>query len=296
MIYQTFHHVQIKSQVPITLSVLENHPKAVTVLFYPGTMASPLMYPTLLQELYRLGCNVVAIHPLSHGLSPKVKKNFVFNDILQNGRDAEVWIKNHFQGPVVACGHSQGGILALAHSINNPNIAATFPIGTLLMHQPWAIDITHFKSLRGHEEKLLNILHKASKFFPRLPIPFFAYLAPSKILAKAYKVYAPRKGCRATYPLCYIYSLFSADLSKACEANSIKCPVILISPKDDELFPLAIMKQVIESIKAPQKKLIPIMGGGHLAAVSKYYAPHMAAHIAAECAGLGLPLYTTNIK
>ncbi len=289
-----FRNVQIQSQVPITLSLLENHPKAVTVLFYPGTMASPLMYPVLLQELYRLGCNVVAIHPLSHGLSPKVKKNFTFNDILQNGHDAELWIKKNFQGPIVACGHSQGGILALAHSINNPNISATFPIGALLMHEPWAIDITHFSSLRGHEEKLLNILQKASKLLPRLPIPFFAYLAPSKILAKAYKVYAPRKGCRATYPLCYIYSLFSADLSKASAQGSINCPVILISPKDDELFPLNIMQQLIDCIKAPQKKLISIAGGGHLAAVSKYYAPHMAAHIAGQCAGLGLPLYINN--
>ncbi len=290
----TPRYINIQSQVPITLSVFENHTQAVTVLFYPGTMASPQMYPTLLQELYRLGCNVVGIHPLSHGLSPKIKKNFVFDDFLQNGRDAEAWVMENFSGPIVACGHSQGGILALAHSIDNPNIAATFPIGSLLTHQPYAIEITHFKSLKGREEKLLNILNKISNIFPRLPIPFFAYLSPAKIIANAYKAFAPREGCRATYPLCYIYSLFSANLTKVHEHGCIKCPVILITPKDDELFPLSIMEQLLTSINAPQKKLISITGGGHLAAVSRYYAKHIAAYIAAECAGLGLPLYTQN--
>ncbi len=288
--------VNIQSQVPITLSVWENHPQAVTVLFYPGTMATPQMYSVLLSELYRLGCNVVAIHPLSHGLSSKEKSNFTLDDILQNGRDAQLWIKSNFLGPIVICGHSQGGILTLAHSIENQDIKASFPIGAILPNEPYAIDITHFSFLKSHQVALLKVLQKASKIFPRLPIPFFAYLAPMKIIANAYRVHAPRSDCRKTYPLCFIYSLFSLDLAKASQNNNIKCPVFLITPKDDILFPFDIMQKVFETIKAPQKKLISLESGGHLAAVSIYHAKHIAAHIAAECAGLGLPLYILNSK
>ncbi len=286
--------VNIQSQVPIALSVFEKDPKAVTVLFYPGTMATPHMYPTLLQELYNFGCNVVGIHPLSHGLSPKIKKNFTLDDIVQNGLDAEVWAREYFQGPIVVSGHSQGGILAVAHAMNNQNIAASFPLSTLLPHRDDAITVTHFAKLKAYRHNILNGLRILTKIMPRLPIPFVAYLSIKKIVANAYKVYAPRSDCRFTYPLSHIYSLFSKDLSS--KTGSISCPVILITAKDDALFPLSMMQETLDEINAEQKKLIVIASGGHLAATSKYYAKHVAAYIAEECAALGLPLYITKTK
>ncbi len=281
------HIIHIQSQVPIALSVLQRHTEAVTVIFYPGTMATPNMYPTLMHELYSFGCNVVGIHPLGHGLSSKDKKDFVFDDIVQNGLDAEKWVKDNFSGPIVVCGHSQGGILAIAHAINNPSISACFPLCTLFPHRHDAIEVTHFKSLRAHRDIILKTLKVASKIMPRLPIVFFAYLSFNKVIAHAYKIHAPRNDCRKTYPLCYLYSLFSKDF----RANNIDCPVVLITAKDDELFPLSMMQDTLAEIKAPYKKLIPIPAGGHLAATSKYYAKHIAAYIAEHCAAFGLPIY-----
>ncbi len=290
--YPTPCIVHIKSQVPIVLSVLKRHSQAVTVLFYPGTMATPAMYPELLIALYNYGCNVVAISPLAHGKSSKNKKSFVFDDILQNGLDAQNWVKDNFSGPIVICGHSQGGILALAHSMNNNDISACFPICTLLMHREDSIEVTHFKSLRAYRNKILKILKKLSYIMPRLPIPFFAYLSIKNVIANAYKVNAPRGECRSTYPLSFLYSLFVKDLSS--KNGKISCPVFLITAKDDMLFPLKMMNDTLDEIEAVQKKLIIIEAGGHLAATSKYYAKHIAAYIAEHCAGLGLPLYITK--
>ncbi len=284
--------VHIKSQVQIALTVLDKHPEAVTVIFYPGTMATPQMYPPLLEELHNLGCNVVAIHPLGHGLSSKQKKNFVFNDIVQNGLDAEAWVKNNFKGPIVVCGHSQGGILSIAHAMNNNNISASFPICTLLPHRDDAIDVTHFKFLKPHRLMVLKVLGIFTKIMPRLPIPFFAYLSLKKVIANAYKVFAPRSDCRNTYPLCYLNSLFNTDLSS--KTGKINCPVILITSKDDLLFPLEMMQKTLTEINSDHKKLIVIPAGGHLSAASKYYAKHIAAYIAEHCAGLGLPLFITK--
>ncbi len=281
--------------VPITLSVLERHPQAVTVIFYPGTMATPHMYPLLLNALWHMGCNVVGIHPLSHGLSPKKLKVFTIEDILQNGLDAEIWAQQHFSGPLVACGHSQGGILALAHATQQTTrIAATFPIGTLLPQRQDAGSVTLFHNYMHYREQFLSALRTGARYIPRLPIPFLAYLSLKRILAGSQEPFAPRRQCRATYPLKFLYSLFSYDLSAATTPDTIQCPVILLTAKNDALFPLSMMQSTLDNICAPSKKLITLAGGGHLAAVSRTYAPSIAAHIAQECAGLGLPLYITK--
>ncbi len=285
-------HVSIISQnVPITLSVWKKHPTAVTVLFYPGTMASPTMYTLFLHELFSLGCNVVGIHPLSHGRSEKIKKHFVFDDILANGLDAQTWAQAHFDGPVVICGHSQGGILALAHAIDNTDIAASFPIGTLLPHEADAGSVTRFTPFLRHKDALLRGMGRLAKCAPRFPLHFLMYLQLNRILAASRKVVAPRTESRQTYPLAFVHSLFTKDLSAAQRAGHLHCPVYVISAKDDALFPLSMMQSIVDSLAAPHKACIAIEGGGHLALLSTAHARNIAAHVAGNCAGLGLPLH-----
>ncbi len=280
----------------ITLTVLETAPEAVTVLFYPGTMASPLMYPVLLNELHRLGCNVVGIHPISHGLSPKNKTSFTFEDILQNGKDAERWVKQHFSGPMVVSGHSQGGILSLAHALHNAHIQGVFPITTLLPHREESSAVTRLRAMLTHKETILGLMRFMAKNLPSLPIPFLAYLELKPLLKNAHKVYAPNIQKRASYPISFISSLFHLDLSAAEQIDGILCPFILLTAKDDQLFPLTLMQSTFDAITAPQKRLIVLDGGGHLCAVSRLYAQHIAAHIAQSCAALGLPLHTLSHK
>ncbi len=280
----------------ITLTVLEAAPEAVTVLFYPGTMASPLMYPLLLNELHRLGCNVVGIHPLSHGLSPREKISFTFEDILQNGKDAQRFARQYFSGPIVVSGHSQGGILSLAHALHNPHIQGIFPITTLLPQRDEAGSVTRMRALLKYKSPLLRVMRFMASCLPFVPIPFLAYLELKPLLHKAHKVYAPSIHKRASYPLRFISSLFHVDLSAAEREGAISCPLMLLTAKDDQLFPLTLMQSTYDAIKAPRKKLIVIHGGGHLCAVSRLYAPHIAAHIAQSCAALGLPLHTLPHK
>ncbi len=296
-LFPTARKVSIPScGTSITLTVLETAPEAVTVLFYPGTMASPLMYPVLLNELHRLGCNVVAIHPISHGLSPKNKSSFTFEDILQNGKDAERWAKRNFSGPLVVSGHSQGGILSLAHALHNPHIQGTFPITTLLPQREESSAVTRLRAMLTYKEPVLRLMRFMASHVPALPIPFLAYLELKPLLKNAHKVFAPNIQKRASYPISFVSSLFHLDLHAAEQAGSIHCPVILLTAKDDQLFPLALMQSTFDAIKAPQKRLIILDGGGHLCAVSRLYAQHIAAHIAQSCAALGLPLHTLPHK
>ncbi len=283
----------------ICLSVWENNKQAVTVLFYPGTVSSPYMYPVLLEELFRLGCNVVALHPLGHGDSPRTKKAFTFPDIIANGKSAEQWIRNSFSGPVVLSGHSQGGIACVAHALESSHIAAIFPINTLLPHREDAGSVTRLAPLLRYKNIFLQALRTAAKICPALPIPFWLYLSMQRIVRGAYRVrlgHMSKAQQRSTYPLTFISSLFHLDLQKAEQKGSITCPLFLYTAKNDALFPMKMMQETFDSIAAPQKKCIPLSGGGHLCALSEMYGTYIAAHMAATCASLGLPLYSTQRK
>ncbi len=289
--------IYIQSQKKsIALTVLENHPNAVTVLFYPGTMASAFMYCVLLTYLHEKGCNVVGIHPVGHGLRSDKKTIFYFDDILQNGLDAQAWAESYFSGPLVVSGHSQGGVLALAHALDNEKISACFPLGTLLPHCPDAILATRFAFMYKRKDLVLKITKLLSIIFPFFPIPAGFYLKLKKIFAHSYRIYTPPKSSRLSYPLAFLNSFFHKNLQLAQEAGHILCPLFLVTAKNDQLFTWEMMEKTFHSIQAPQKKLIPIAGGGHLYAISKHYAKHIASYIASECAGLGLPIYIEKKK
>lgn len=281
--------------VPVALSVWHRHPEATTLLFYPGTMASPLMYTLLLEELWRQGLNVVGLHPLSHGLSPCVKKAFTFEDIVRNGRDAVRWIKEHFDGPVVVSGHSQGGILTLAHALHDATIDAAFPLCTLIPEMEGASTVTIFHHWEKHKQLLLGTLRFLAAACPRLPLPMTAYLSLAKALAAHRQVVAPRRYLRWSYPMSFVSSLFNLDLSDACSPGHIACPLILFTARNDALFSLPLMRDTLARIAAPFKKLEVIDGGGHMFAVSKIYVPQVAATVAAHCTGFGLPLRTGEL-
>ncbi len=280
----------------IALTVLETAPEAVTVLFYPGTMASPLMYAVLLEELHRLGCNVVGIHPLGHGLSQGGKKSFTVQDMLQNGMDAQAWARKHFSGPIVLSGHSQGGILSLAHALQNQDLQAVFPITTLLPHKDEAVEVSRLRSLRSYKPQFLQLVRFIAKYIPALPIPFLAYLELTPLLKHGHKVYVPHRNKRSTYPLSFLSSLFHLDMSAAEQAPGLNCPVILLTAKDDALFKLSLIQNIYESLVAPQKKLIIIQGGGHLCAMSRHYACHIATHMVQSCLALGLTIHTPPLS
>lgn len=62
------------NNVPITLSIWYTERSSPTIVFLPGTMSHPLMYENFLCGLSERGFNIIGIHYLSHGKSPKIKK------------------------------------------------------------------------------------------------------------------------------------------------------------------------------------------------------------------------------
>lgn len=287
---------------PIVLSVWMRDPAAATVVFYPGTMSSALCYETFLTQLAAQGFNVIGLHPLSHGKSPRLRNCFTFADILQNGKDAVAWTRSQCTGPIVLAGHSQGGILALAHAADAPDLAAAFLLCTLLPQHPRAIEVTLFKPFARWHKGLLRALCRLARLTPRLPVIVPMYLSLSKIFHGSTGMQRPKDCMRAAYPLAFLASLFSAPLEQATQPSmrqntqggGINCPIELITAHNDALFPPELMQCMLAAIAAPDKKHILLPGGGHMAPLIPQYAAYIAQHMAQRCASLGLPLHSSS--
>ena len=117
-------------------------------------------------------------------------------------------------------------------------------------------------------------------------MPLQSYLSVRRIVAGARHIAYNRKQCRMSYPLVYLSSLLSASISE-----QMQCPLYFFSAVNDALFTPAGVQSTFEQLRAPQKKLVWLPGGGHLAAMNPALCRYMARHAAAACAGLGLPLH-----
>lgn len=313
----TYREITISSaDVPVVLSVWTCKPEATTVVFYPGTMTSPRNYELLLNLLVQQGFNVVGLHPLSHGRSPRIKKLFTFADILRNGQDAVRWTRQHFSGPVVLAGHSQGGILTLAHAAapHRPSLAqqgghsaesgllasshadtasshvdAAFALCTLLPEHPRAIELTIFSPLARWREAILRGCTRLAELVPGLPIIILMYLSLPKILHGS-KGAVRTGGIRAYYPLTFLASLFNTNLAHATQPGNITCPLTLICAANDALFTPDLMQTMFDLIAAPEKEHITLTGGGHMAPLVPHNAAEIAYHMARICHAKGFPL------
>jgi len=273
---------------PITLSIWKAGKNAPSLVFYPGTMASPLIYSELLHRLRAYGFNVLGIHQLSHGKSPRIKKNFTFQDLLQNGRDAVSYALERFGGRVALAGHSQGGILCLAQAGVDERLDVALPFCFLLPDQPEAVEITRLKRFAPQRERLLHILQRAAVHMPRFPVVIPMYLELERVFAGSYGFSAANvlRDTRLSYPLAYVASLFSANLSYLTQPGHIRCPVLGMVAADDALFTPELMRETLRRIEAPHKELIVMPGGGHMAPLSLRGAAEYAAVIHERCAAL----------
>lgn len=58
-----------------------------------------------------------------------------------------------------------------------------------------------------------------------------------------------------SYPLYFLASLFSADMS-FLKDGSIRCPVVVITSTGDKLFPLDYVRRIYGRIAAPHKETL----------------------------------------
>ena len=273
----------------LRLELWPNHGAGV-MLFYPGTMLSPFQYRPLINALRQAGFAVAALHYSGHGLN-RHSVGFSFGDLLQNCLDAEAWLRRAGYAHIAACGHSQGGILALAHAAASSTLAAAFPITGVLPQMPEAVSLTRFASLADHRQDIVRIFNALARWLPRLPLPLMAYLEPGRIISGARRTETSRRRTRLTYPLLFLASLFSAHVP-----NQLHCPLYLFSAHNDALFTPAIIQATFDCLEAPSKKLVWLPGGGHLAAMNPPLCRFVARTAAAACAGLALPLHLESTR
>lgn len=256
-----------------------------TVLFYPGTMLAPGHYSTFISALLDSGLAVAGLHLSGHGACGK-KGKFVFSDLLDQGLLAEAWLLDNGFAPVAVCGHSQGGILTLAHAGASASLTAAFAISAVFPRMAEAISLTRFAPLAGRRESILAAIKRLAAVFPSLPVPLPVYLRLSQILAgKKEPLYMGREKGRVCYPLAFLASLFDAEID-----SRLNCPFWLLGVDNDALFTRELTQSVFDKIDAPAKTLVRIPEGGHMAPLNPSLAQFAARHIAAACAGLGVNL------
>lgn len=255
-----------------------------TVLLYPGTMLSPRQYRPLMAALRGAGLAVAGLHLEGHGVNPH-RGGFTFASLLEDGLFAERWLHDAGLGPVAVCGHSQGGILAVAHAARSATLTATFAVCAILPQMPRAIELTRFARLAGQRPRLERAIQRLGRALPWLPVPLLCYLSLRRVLAGHGEVRMDRRGSRSTYPLGFLASLFSADVGP-----ELRCPFRLYNARDDALFTPSLARAFFNEIQAPQKTLVWLADGGHLVPMVPARAAFIARDMAAVCAGLGMAL------
>lgn len=260
------------------------NPGAGCMLFYPGTMLSPRQYRPLMEAFHQSGLAVAGLHLEGHGINPHCS-TFTFDSLLEDGLYAERWLIESGYGPVAVCGHSQGGILAVAHAGISTTLTAAFAICSILPQMPQAIQLTRFAPYASLRNRLERAISSLARIFPRLPVPVAAYLSLHRLSAGHGRICIDRRHSRATYPLSFLDSLF-----RACIAPNISCPFRLYNALNDALFTPRLALAFYNELAAPEKSLVWLAKGGHLAPMAPAYAAFIARDAAAMCAGKGMPL------
>lgn len=261
------------------------NPGAGVLLFYPGSLLCPPHYRLLLQKFYEAGFAIAALHLAGHGFNMG-QRSFTFSRLLRQGLLAERWLITQGLGPVAVCGHSQGGILTLAHVSRSSHVKAAFAICAAMPQMEKAITLTRFVTFARYRESILKGIKNLAKVLPSLPVPLPFYLALGKLLAGRLKPVFMGKGpSRLGYPLRYLASLFDAKIKPVS-----KCPFWLFSAQNDALFTKDLTEEVFREISAPRKEMVWLADGGHMAPFSLELAEIIVKKAVDSCKELGFPL------
>lgn len=242
----------------IVLSIWQSRTEDNCIIFIPGTATHPLFYEPFLLSLAKSGFNVIGVHPVCHGKSPRSQKTFSFEDIVQNGKDAVTYALERFNRNVIVMGSSQGGIAAIALAGQDDRIRAVFPHNVLIPQISESIVVTRFpRFLRRKYKYIVTGIERMAKIFPKLPIHVGLYLDLKKVTRdkRIIQKFKDDPYGFMSYPLHFLSTLFNADLSSV-QDGSIKCPVIVMAAKGDPLFPESYTRTVFEMIQAPYKELM----------------------------------------
>lgn len=248
-------------------------------------MLAPGHYQILLSAFWQAGFSVAGLHFSGHGELLQ-EEHFSFRTLTGEALKAEAWLCENGYGPVAVCGHSQGGIIALAHGSESGTLAGVFSLCAALPAMQEAIGLTRFARFARYRKQVMDFLRRGAAIFPSLPVPLPLYLEIGRIISGKRKpaIMGSAKG-RLSYPLSYLVSLFEANIPE-----DIKSPFWLCAAKNDALFTQELTEAVFSRINAPAKTLFWLGDGGHMFPMNPGLAEITARQIACECAGLGMRL------
>ena len=265
--YSDYREVLIHSTgTKIALSLYESGKQAPCIIFLPGTMVHPLFYDEFLTALAKNGFNVVGVHLVSHGKSPRERKLYSFQDMVQNTADAISYCIQRFNDNVILMGSSQGGILSLACACQDKRIKAVFPHNVLLPSLPDSIRVTRFPEFLKPFHKIIpHLMNLGAKIIPDYQIPGTFYLDLTRVFTvqSTQERFFSDPLALTSYPLFFLASLFSADLSGVTD-GSLHCPVVVIASTGDPLFPYDYCLEVYEQIVTTQKEMLVLNEPHHL--------------------------------
>jgi alpha-beta hydrolase superfamily lysophospholipase len=261
---EAYEEVVVESDgAPNVLSVWAGPWDAPAVLFLPGTMLHPLFYEDFLDALSRDGLTVVGLHPQAHGKSPRVRRPLSFEALVRGGQVAVEWMRHRFpSAPLVVLGSSQGGAVAMALAVREPDLAAVFAHNVLDPSSPDTLDITRFpRWLTRYPNGVRSFIRAASRVAPGAPLPYWAYLDLNRVTPDqeiTERLHSDPLG-RRTYPLRLIAGMLDEDVTRP-----VSCPVTVIAATGDQLFSLDYVRRAFERIDAPQKELLVVDADRHL--------------------------------
>ena len=188
------------NNVPITLSIWYTERSCPTIVFLPGTMSHPLMYENFLSGLCERGFNIIGVHYLSHGKSPKIKMNYTMEDLLYNVYDATTYGMENYGDNIAVMGSSQGGILAAMAAGRDTRLKAVFPHNIMLTTLKETMSLTKYPAWTHRFMGLIQWgFRVGGKLLPNYKVPGDAYLDYNKarLLKRPYAfTLLPFKICR----------------------------------------------------------------------------------------------------
>lgn len=258
-------------------------------------MLAPGHYFVLRNAFLAAGFNVAAINLTGHGLCrpPCWRLDvFSFSELLEQGLQAEKWLIKHNYGPVVVSGHSQGGILTLAHAATSATCKAAIAISAVFPQMYEAASLTLFKGFAQKRPQIMRIIGWLAQKFPRLPIPLPFYLNLRRVIAQRKQptcIGAAKS--RTSYPVSFLFSLFNAHIPLR-----LHCPFLLMNAANDALFTPQLIRLTFAAVETQSKELLFLPAGGHMAPYNPWLAQYIARNAAVFCASQNLPIYLSSME
>ena len=266
-------HSIVSGKTKIVLSIWEPAEPEAVIVFVPASMLHPLCYEPLLRGFAEKGFAVVGLHPVGHGKSPRDVRRYSLTDIVQNARDAVSFAAERYQAPILAMGTSQGGTAVAALAAEDDRLMAVFSNNIMLSDMPDTIHITRMpKWLRRVYKPWLQYVKLAARLQPDMPYTINRYLGAARINlgSKELQSLFDDPLCLKNYPLYFLSSLLNTRFPGLTD-GSIRCPLYLVTNRQDTLFVQEYSQKVFERLQAQHKEMVIFDTGGHMFMLTNHH-------------------------